>query len=60
MIQLMLKNTRLGLLMLVNEIERYRNYARRTLNSSTCASKKSTGQRLVKKMVFGPWDDEFL
>jgi hypothetical protein len=63
MIQLMLKNyTRLGFINTGQyEIERYREYARRTAEQFNLRFEEIDGSpALVKKMVFGPWDDEFL
>jgi hypothetical protein len=63
MIQLMLKNyTRLGFINTGQyEIERYREYARKTAEQFSLRFEEIDGSpALVKKMVFGPWDDEFL
>jgi len=63
MIQLMLKNyTRLGFINTgQSEIERYRDYARKTAEQFDLRFEEIDGSSaLVKKMVFGPWDDEFL
>ena len=63
MIQLMLKNyTRLGFINTGQyEIERYREYARRTAEQFGLRFEEIDGSpALVKKMVFGPWDEEFL
>jgi hypothetical protein len=63
MIQLMLKNyTRLGFINTGQyEIERYRDYARRTAEQFNLRFEEIDGSpALVKKMVFGPWDDQFL
>jgi hypothetical protein len=63
MTQLILKNyTRLGF---VNtgqyEIERYRQYARKTAEQFSLRFEEIEGSpALVKKLVFGPWGDEFL
>jgi len=63
MIQLMLKNYRR--LAFINtgqyEIERYRDYARRTAEKFSLRFEEIDGSpALVRKMVFGPWDEEFL
>ena len=63
MIQLMLKNyTRLGFINTGQyEIERYREYARKTAEQFNLRFEEIDGSSaLVRKMVFGPWDDEFL
>jgi Protein of unknown function (DUF1638) len=63
MIQLMLKNyTRLGFINTGQyEIARYRDYARKTAEKFNLRFEEIDGSpALVKKMVFGPWDDEFL
>ena len=63
MTRLMLKNyTRLGFINTGQyEIERYRDYARRTAEKFSLRFEEIDGSpALVKKMVFGPWDDEFL
>jgi hypothetical protein len=63
MIQLMLKNyTRLGFINTGQyEIERYREYARQTAEQFNLRFEEIEGSpALVKKMVFGPWDDEFV
>jgi hypothetical protein len=63
MTRLMLKNyTRLGFINTGQyEIERYRDYARRTAEKFSLRFEQIDGSpALVKKMVFGPWDDEFL
>jgi hypothetical protein len=63
MIQLMLKNyRRLGFINTGQyEIERYREYAHRTAEQFNLRFEEIDGSpALVKKMVFGPWDDEFL
>ena len=63
MIQLMLKNyTRLGFINTGQyEIERYRDYTRKTAEEFNLRFEEIDGSpALVKKMVFGPWDDEFL
>jgi hypothetical protein len=60
---LMLKNyTRLGFINTGQyEIERYRDYARITAEKFNLRFEELDGSpALVKKMVFGPWDDEFL
>lgn len=62
-IQLMLKNYRR--LALINtgqyEVERYREYARRTAEQFGLRYEEIEGSpALVKKMIFGPWDDDFL
>ena len=61
--RLMLKNyTRLGFINTGQyEIERYRDYARMTAEKFNLRFEELDGSpALVKKMVFGPWDDEFL
>ena len=61
--RLMLKNyTRLGFINTGQyEIERYRDYARMTADKFNLRFEELDGSpALVKKMVFGPWDDEFL
>ena len=63
MIRLMLKNyTRLGFINTGQyEIERYRDYARRTAEQFGLRFEEIDGSpALVRKMVSGPWDDEFL
>lgn len=63
MVRLMLKNyTRLGFINTGQyEIERFRDYARRTAEKFDLRFEELDGSpALVKKMVFGPWDDEFL
>jgi hypothetical protein len=63
MIELMLKNyTRLGFINTGQyEIDRYRDYARKTAEQFNLRFEEINGSpALVKKMVFGPWDDEFL
>jgi hypothetical protein len=63
MIGLMLKNyKRLGFINTGQyEIERYRDYARKTADKFSLRFEEIAGSpALVKKMVFGPWDDEFL
>lgn len=63
MIRLMLKNyTRLGFINTGQyEIDRYRDYARRTAEQFSLRFEEIDGSpALVRKMVFGPWDDEFL
>jgi hypothetical protein len=63
MIQLMLKNyTRLGFINTGQyEIDRYRDYARQTAERFSLRFEEIEGSAaLVRKMVFGPWDDEFL
>lgn len=63
MIQLMLKNyTRLGFINTGQyENERYREVARKTAEQFDLRFEEIDGSSaLVKKMVFGPWDDEFL
>jgi hypothetical protein len=63
MIQLMLKNyTRLGFINTGQyEIDRYREYARQTAEEFNLRFEEIDGSpALVKKMVFGPWDDEFV
>ena len=61
--RLMLRNyTRLGFINTGQyEIERYRDYARMTAEKFNLRFEELDGSpALVKKMVFGPWDDEFL
>ena len=63
MIRLMLKNyTRLGFINTGQyEIDRYRSYARRTAEQFNLRFEEINGSpAFVRKMVFGPWDDEFL
>jgi hypothetical protein len=63
MTRLMLKNyTRLGFINTGQyEIERYREYARMTARKFNLRFEELEGSpALVKKMVFGPWDNEFL
>lgn len=63
MIQLMLKNyTRLCFINTGQyEIGRYRDYARRTAVEFNLRFEEVEGSpALVKKMIFGPWDDEFV
>jgi hypothetical protein len=63
MIQLMLKNyTRLGFINTGQyEIERYREYARKTAEQFNLRFEEIDGSpALVEKLVYGPWDDEFL
>ena len=63
MIQLMLKNyTRLALINTGQyEVERYREYARRTAEQFGLRYEEIEGSSaLVKKMLLGPWDDDFL
>jgi len=63
MIRLMLKNyTRLGFINTGQyEIERFREYAQTTAMKFDLRFEELDGSPvLVKKMVFGPWDDEFL
>jgi len=63
MTRLMLKNyTRLGFINTGQyEIERYREYAQRTAEKFSLRFEELEGSpALVKKLVFGPWDDEFL
>jgi hypothetical protein len=63
MTRLMLKNyTRLGFINTGQyEIERYQDYARQTAEKFNLRFEEIDGSpALVKKMVFGPWDDEFL
>ena len=62
-IQLMLKNyTRLGFINTGQyEIDRYREVARKTAEQFDLRFEEIEGSpALVKKMVFGPWDEEFL
>ena len=59
----MLKNyTRLGFINTGQyEIERYREYARMTAKKFSLRFEELDGSpALVKKLVFGPWDEEFL
>ena len=45
----------------VYKIERYRDYARKTAEKFDLRFEEINGSpALVKKMVFGPWDDEFV
>jgi hypothetical protein len=45
----------------VYEIERYREYARKTAEKFELRFEEIDGSpALVKKMIFGPWDDEFV
>ncbi|MEW6401193.1 MAG: DUF1638 domain-containing protein [Chloroflexota bacterium] len=63
MTRLMLKNyTRLGFINTGQyEIEHYRDYARKTADKFNLRFEEIDGSSaLVKKMVFGPWDSEFL
>jgi hypothetical protein len=63
MMHLMLKNyTRLGFINTGQyEIERYRDYARMTAEKFNLRFEELDGSpALVKKLVFGPWDDEFM
>lgn len=63
MIQLTLKNyTRLAYIDTGQyEQERFRAYARRTAEEFELRFEEITGSStLVKKMIFGPWDDEFV
>ncbi len=62
-IQLMLANYKR--LALINtgqyELERYRDYARRTAERFGLRYEEIEGSdTLVKKMIFGPWDDDFV
>ncbi len=62
-IRLMLKNYKR--LALINtgqyELERYRDYARRTAKRFGLRYEEIEGSTsLVKKMIDGPWDDEFI
>src|SRR5215208_6988812 len=62
-IQLMLKNyTRLGFINTGQyELDHYREDARRTAEKFNLRFEEIDGSpALVKKMVFGPWDDDFL
>jgi hypothetical protein len=62
-IRLMLKNyTRLALINTGQyELERYREYARRTAERFELRYEEIDGSTaLVKKMIDGPWDDEFI
>jgi hypothetical protein len=63
MTQLMLKNYKR--LAFINtgqyEIERYREYAKKTAESFDLRYEELDGSPLLmKKLVFGPWDDEFI
>jgi hypothetical protein len=63
MIKLMLKNyTRLAFIDTGHyEQERYREYARRTAERFELRYEEIPGSRaLVKKMLYGPWDDDFV
>jgi hypothetical protein len=63
MIQLMLANyKRLALIDTGQyELERYREYARRTAERFNLRFEEIEGSNaLVKKMIYGPWDDEFV
>lgn len=63
MIRLMLKNyTRLGFINTGQyELDRYRDYARKTAEQFGLRFEEIDGSpALVRKMVFGPWDAEFL
>jgi hypothetical protein len=63
MTQLLLKNyTRLGFINTGQyEIDRYRDYARKTAEQFNLRFEEIEGSpALVRKMIFGPWDDEFL
>ena len=63
MTRLMLKNyTRLAYINTGNyDIDRYRAYARQTAEKFSLRYEELDGTpELVKKMVFGPWDDEFV
>jgi hypothetical protein len=63
MTRLMLKNyTRLGFINTGQyEIERYREYARTTAEKFDLRFEELEGSpALVNKLVFGPWEDEFL
>jgi hypothetical protein len=63
MTKLMLKNyKRLAFINTgVYEIERYRDYARNTAEKFELRFEEIDGSpALVKKMVFGPWDGEFV
>jgi len=63
MIQLMLKNyTRLGFINTGQyEIERYRDYSRKTAEQFNLRFEEIEGSpTLVRKMIFGPWDSEFV
>jgi hypothetical protein len=60
---LMLKNyTRLGFINTGQyQIEQYRTYARTTAERFGLRFEEIEGSPvLLKKMIFGPWDDEFL
>jgi hypothetical protein len=63
LIHLMLKNYKR--LALINtgqhELEHYRDYARRTAEQFGLRYEEIEGSTvLVKKMIHGPWDDEFI
>ena len=63
MTRLMLKNyKRLAFINTgVYEIERYRDYSRKTAEKFNLRFEEIDGSpALVKKLVFGPWDDEFV
>ena len=63
MMQLMLKNyTRLAFIDTGQyDQERYRDYARRTANQFGLRYEEISGSNaLLKKMIFGPWDDDFV
>ena len=63
MIQLLLKNyTRLGFINTGQyEIDRYRDYARTTASQFNLRFEEIDGSpALVNKLVFGPWDEEFV
>jgi hypothetical protein len=63
MTQIMLKNyKRIGFINTGQyEIERYREYARRIAEEFNLRFEEIDGSpALVKKMLFGPWDEEFL
>lgn len=63
MVRLMLKNyTRLGFINTGQyEIDHFRDYARQTAEKFNLRFEELDGSpALVRKMVFGPWDDEFL
>lgn len=63
MIELMLKNyTRLGFINTGQyEIDRYRDYARTTAEKFNLRFEEIEGSPvLVNKLVFGPWDEEFV
>jgi hypothetical protein len=61
--QIMLKNyTRLALINTGHyDLERYRDYARRTAERFSLRYEEIEGSTdMVKKMINGPWDEEFI